>query len=311
MIAPRPSLAAALRVERTGDWRFCALMEDGRPDRVFGGQVMAVALLAAGTTVSGDLGAHVLHSRFLWPGDPHEPIEFTVEPAEDRGAFAHRRVVAGQGATRILDLTVSFHRDESGPEFEPTAVAVAVEDPERLPTLGELAERVDGGARRWWQRLEQWLPVEMRSSVLPGRWTPAPEEPVLPRQSIWVRSFHPLDAPLDAVPPIPERLGHAASAVYVSDLFMLTAAMVRHGVRHDDPGVLCVTLNHSMWFHRPFRADEWFVHEQEGFWSGAGRMLSRGQMFDRAGRLVATTMQEGLMRVSDESLLLASARLPR
>jgi acyl-CoA thioesterase-2 len=273
-------------------------MDDGRPDRVFGGQVMAVALLAAGRTVSPDLGVHVLHSRFLRRGDPAQPVEFLVDPAVDRGSFAHRWVVANQGDTRILDLTASFHRDESGPGHQFSTVTL--DDPELIPTFEELAMAGDASAREWWDRLVTWLPVEVRSPVLPGRWIPAPGEPFIPRQPVWARSTQPLDG---------DPLIHAAAAAYVSDLFLLTAAMVRHGLRHDDPGVLAVTLNHAMWFHRPFRADEWFLHEQEGSWSGAGRLLSRGQMFDRSGRLVATTMQEGLMRVSDETVRIGSARI--
>jgi acyl-CoA thioesterase-2 len=298
MVASRSSLAAALDLERIEPWRFRALMGDDRPDRVFGGQVIAVALLAAGRTVTPELGVHMLHSRFLRCGDPRRPIEFEVEPAADRGSFAHRRLVATQGDTCILDLTASFHRDEKGPGHQYSTVAL--EDPERIPTFAELAMSGDDSARRWWSRLATWLPVEVRSPVLPGRWIPAPGAPFIPRQPVWLRSIDWLD---------PDPLTHAAAAAYVSDLFLLTAAMVRHGLRHDDPGVLAVTLNHSMWFHQPFRADDWFLHEQEGSWSGAGRMLSRGQMFDRSGRLVATTMQEGLMRVSDETVQLGTARV--
>jgi acyl-CoA thioesterase-2 len=133
-----------------------------------------------------------------------------------------------------------------------------------------------------------------------GRWLPAPGGEIVPRQQVW---FHSNDGLSE------DRLAHAAAAAYVSDLFLLTAAMVRHGLRHDDDGVLAVTLNHTMWFHHAFRTDQWWRYDQEGSWSGAGRLLCRGQMFDRSGRLVATAMQEGLLRVAEQGLRAGERRL--
>lgn len=111
----------------------------------------------------------------------------------------------------------------------------------------------------------------------------------------------------DALPDDPAL--HAAAAAYASDLFLLTAAMGRHGIRHDDPDVLAVSLNHTMWFHAPFRADAWWRHQQEGTWSGSGRVLCHGRMFDQGGRLVATTAQEGLLRASAETIRIGAQRL--
>jgi acyl-CoA thioesterase-2 len=136
--------------------------------------------------------------------------------------------------------------------------------------------------------------------MVPGRWNPAPGDEFHPRQQVWFKSNDDLgDDPLV----------HAAAGAYTSDLFLLTAAMVRHGLRHDDDGVLALTLNHTMWFHAPLRTDDWWRYDQEGSWSGAGRLLCRGQMFDRSGRLVATTMQEGLLRVDEQSLRIGEQRL--
>jgi len=173
MVASRPSLAAALDLERIEPWRFRALMDDGRPDRVFGGQVMAVALLAAGRTVTPELGVHMPHSRFPRRGDPRRPIEFEVEAAADRGSFAHRRVVATQGDIRILDLTASFHRDEKGPGHQYSTVAL--EDPERIPTFGELAMAGDDSDAR----LPRDRPTRHRAGLRRSRRRPAghPEPP--------------------------------------------------------------------------------------------------------------------------------------
>jgi acyl-CoA thioesterase-2 len=293
-------MAGALRIERVGDLLFRAdAARAGKQHRVFGGQLMAQALLASGRTVAPGLGPHLLHARFLRPGDPDQDLDYHIAPFTDRGSFAHRRVVARQGETQVLDLTASFHRAENGPEhqFPPRTE----DDPGDLPTFRDLAASGgDESTRRWWARLSRWLPVEVRAPMVPGRWLPPPGGEIVPRQQVWLRG----DGELGQDP-----LAHAAAAAYASDLFLLTAGMMRHGLRHDDDGVLAVTLNHTMWFHRAFRADQWWRYDQEGVWSGAGRLLCRGQMFDPSGRLVATAMQEGLLRVSEQGLRTSAGRL--
>jgi acyl-CoA thioesterase-2 len=262
---------------------------------------MAQALAAAGTTVPGELAVHLLHARFLRPADPALPVDYALEPSVDRGAFAHRRVRATQGDVTVLDQAVSFHRGERGPGHQVPGRVPAPGDPEDLPMFEDLAlGGADLSTLRWWHRLQEWLPVEVRAPVVPGRWRPAPGEDFVPRQHVWLRAYDDLGTAAQL---------HSCAAAYCSDLFLLTAAMVRHGLRHDDAGVRAATLNHTMWFHEPFRADDWWRYEQEGSWSGAGRQLCRGQMFDRAGRLVATTMQEGLLRVEDSSIRTGQQRL--
>ena len=287
MVALRPSLAAALAVERVADSIFRARAAGGRPARIFGGQIMAQALAAAGQTVEPDRHVHQLHASFVGRGDPARPLTFTVGPGADRGSFARRRVVVTQGAAQILELTASFHRDEAGPQHQLATVAAA--DPGAVPPVGELTG-YDARAQEWWARLSSWLPLDLRSNVMPGRRPEVAGDRDEARQQVWFR------AP-EALPD--DRLVHSCAAAYASDLFLLSAAMVRHGLRHDDEGVFAVTLNHTIWFHHPLRADDWCRYDQEGLWTGAGRALSRGQMFDRTGRLVATSMQEGLLRVRD------------
>jgi acyl-CoA thioesterase-2 len=293
-------MAGALYVQRAGDLLFrAAVPREGRRRRIFGGQLMAQALLACGRTVAAGLDPHLLHARFLRPGDPDQDVDYYIGPFTDRGSFAHRRVMARQGRTQILDLTASFHRAEEGPEYQFPPPAEG--DPLDLPTFGDLAAGgSDKSARQWWARLSQWLPVQVRAAGVPGRWLLAPGGEAGPRQQVWFLSNDELGE---------ESLVHAAAAAYASDLFLLTAAMMPHGLRHDDDDVLAVTLNHTMWFHRAFRTDEWWRYDQEGSWSGAGRLLCRGQMFDRSGRLVATAMQEGLLRVGKQGLCAGERRL--
>jgi acyl-CoA thioesterase-2 len=290
-------MATALRLEQVGTLEFRAPVGAGRPRRVFGGQIMAQGLLAAARTVPEELGVHLMHARFVSPGDPGQPIDYVVDDAADRGSFGHRRVVAHQGETRILELTASFHRGEAGPAHQYPGEVVG--DPDSVPSFAEHALG-DEGVSAWWRGLSRWLPVEVRAPAVPGRWRPVAGAEFVPRQDVWLHSN-------DELPDDPAL--HAAGAAYASDLFLLTAAMVRHGIQHNDPGVLAVTLNHTMWFHAPFRVDEWWRHQQEGSWSGAGRVLCHGRMFDRSGRLVATTMQEGLVRAPAEAIRLGERRL--
>jgi acyl-CoA thioesterase-2 len=297
-------MVAALRLERDADGQFTATPREGRQRRVFGGQLMGQALAAAGATVPDQLAVHLMHVRFLAAGDPEVPVRYAVEPSADRGSFAHRRVLAIQGEAPVLELTASFHQRETGPGHQlpphqpPGHRTVS---PDELPTVGEIAlTGADETTRAWWGRLQQWIPAEVRSPVVPGRWQPQPGEEFVPRQHLWLRTYDDMGEDAHA---------HACAAAYCSDLFLLTAAMVRHGLRHGDDGVFAVTLNHTMWFHAPFRADEWWRYEQEGSWSGAARVLSRGQMFDGFGHLVATTMQEGLLRVDERGIRTGEQRL--
>jgi acyl-CoA thioesterase-2 len=292
-------MAAALRLERGAGGRFTASPREGRQRRVFGGQLMGQALVAAGATVPRELAVHLMHARFLAAADPAIAVDYVLEPSTDRGTFAHRRVLAMQGEAPILELTASFHRPETGPGHQLPAHAHG--EPEHLPTFAELArDSADEATRQWCERLQQWIPAEIRAPVVPGRWRPQPGQDFEPRQHVWLRTYDDLGD--DAV-------AHSGAAAYCSDLFLLTAAMVRHGLRHGDEGVFAVTLNHTMWFHAPFRADDWWRYEQEGSWSGGAGQLCRGQMFDRTGRLMATTMQEGLLRVDEHGVRTGEQRL--
>jgi len=171
----------------------------------------------------------MLHARFAGPGDPTRPVELTLDPIDDGGSFSRRRVAVTQEAKQVLELSASFHRDEAGPEHQ--AFTASSSSPDAVPSVDDL-EPYDERTRQWWARLNTWLPVEIRSNVIPGRWAAPGAGPAEPRQQMWLR----------------------------------------------------------------IRA--------------AGRSLCRGQMFDRSGRLVATSMQEGLLRVRDGVQRAHPPRLP-
>jgi acyl-CoA thioesterase II len=278
-------MAAAVGVERVSDFRFLARAGHGRQSRVFGGQLIAQALAAAGRTVPEGLRAHVLHATFTRAGVRTVPVEFAVDPVRDRGAFAHRRVTASQRGEQLMTMSASFHHDEPGLEYqEPVPEPPGPAD---LPSLAELSLR-DARTRDWWARLSEWLPLDVRCAAVPGQWQLADDDTARPRQQLWLR----VPGGLPADP-----LLHDCVLAYSSDLFLLTTAMAAHGLRHDDHDVFAVTLNHAMWFHGPARVDDWWLYEQEGIWSGAGRMLARGQLRDQSGQLLGTVTQEGLLRV--------------
>ena len=256
--------------------------------RVFGGEVAAQALTAATRTVTDpDRTVHSLHSYFLRPGDPGRPILYQVDPVRDGRSFTTRRVVGIQGGEPIFVLSASFQAPEPGlshqlPELhEP--------DPDGLPTA---AEAVDGDplTAGWLATLDRTFPIELRFPEGVPRMASARGEAALPRQVAWMRSTGPLgDDPAM----------HACAATYASDLLLLSTALLPHRLLLGDARLQIASLDHAVWFHAPFRADDWLCYEQESPWAGGGRGLCRGQLFDRHGTLVATVMQEGLIRVRD------------
>jgi acyl-CoA thioesterase-2 len=247
--------------------------------RVFGGQVAAQALMAAGRTVAKGR-VHSLHSYFLRPGDPRIPIVYEVDRIRDGKSFTTRRVVAIQRGEAIFNMSASFHVDEPGLEHgEPMP---EVPDPETLPTL---AERLKPYSDQLAQFLSRPHPIDQRFvGELP--WVKKPREP---RQQLWIRA----DGSLPDDP-----LLHACVVTYASDMSLFDSILLPHGIRWDDPSFMGASLDHCMWFHRPFRADEWLLYVQ---WSPAAhgaRGLALGQLFSRDGRLVVSLAQEGLVRLT-------------
>ena len=259
---------------------FRGVSPDEDRQRVFGGQVAAQALMAAGRTV--DAGApHSLHSYFLRPGDPSVPILYEVDRIRDGRSFTTRRVVAIQHGRAIFNLSASFHIDEPGLEHQ-----VAMPDappPESLPSLAERLAPYRDVLSDWFRRPH---PIEQRHiGDLPFIHGGGRE----PLQRLWIRA----DGELPD-----DRLLHACVAAYASDMSLFDTMLAPHDVRWDDPDFMGASLDHCMWFHRPFRIDEWLLYDMDSPNAAGARGLARGFLFARDGTLVVSMAQEGLMRLT-------------
>jgi acyl-CoA thioesterase-2 len=280
------SLAAVLDLHEVGDRQFRGSSESISAIRVFGGQVAAQALAAAGRTLPEPRPVHSLHAYFLRPGDPSVPTTYLVEPLRDGRSFSTRTVVAQQGGEPIFSLTASFHVREQGLFHQVPTTSVLT--PDLLPTADERMADADEQTQAWWSQVRSLFPLELRFVDEPVRAQVLRGERPPPRQAIWLRSSEPLGE---------DPLVHVCGLTYMSDVFLLSTALPPHGLVMGGPrNVQGSSLDHSMWFHAPFRADDWLLYEMESTWAGDGRALCRGHVFDPQGRLVATVMQEGLLR---------------
>jgi acyl-CoA thioesterase-2 len=250
--------------------------------RVFGGQVAGQALVAAGRTV--DRGSvHSLHAYFLRPGDPSTPILYLVDRIRDGRTFTTRRVVAIQHGQAIFHLSASFQPDEEGPEHG--LEMPPAPDPDGLPSLADwIAPKLRGmpeGVRQWFARDR---PIDVRPVEPMDPFHPVKRPP---RQLVWIRASGRLPDPL---------LLHQCVVAYASDLSLLDTATLPHAIAWNDPGYQMASLDHAMWFHRPFRVDEWLLYAQESPAAHGARGFTTGRLFTRDGRLVVSVAQEGLIR---------------
>lgn len=257
-----------------------------RARRVYGGQTLGQAMTAAGRTVDNDHRPHSLHGHFIHPGRADMPVDYSVERIRDGGGFTTRQVRGIQNGRTILIATASFQRAEDGLEHQDT-IASPGPTPEALPRFEDSVSASDLGDARWLRRLLSTVGVEFRFPEEYPRLANRRGEPRPPVQRAWVRTCEMLDD---------EPLTHAAGFTYCSDLFLLSAALPPHARHIDTPGLQLASLDHAVWLHAPFRADEWHLYEQHGYWMGNGRGISSGRLFDRDGTLLASTMQEGLLR---------------
>jgi acyl-CoA thioesterase-2 len=273
-------LVALLDLEQLEVNLFRGVSPPQSPTRVFGGQVAGQALVAAGRTVPPDRAVHSLHAYFIRPGDPRVPIVYEAERVRDGRSFTTRRVLAIQHGEAIFSLSASFQQPQEGLEHTVPAPA-DVPDPETLPDLGERI--ATGGGGGWLRDFPR--PLDIRYVDEPV-WSPSRPGPSDEPVQVWMRAD-------GALPD--DRLLHVCLLTYASDLTLLGSVVARHDVSSSQ--VQMASLDHAMWFHRPFRADEWLLYECFSPSASGSRGLATGRFTTRDGRLVATTVQEGLVRL--------------
>ncbi len=257
---------------------------DESRQRVFGGQVAGQALVAATRTVDVGRAVHSLHAYFLLPGDPTTPIVYEVDRIRDGRSFTTRRVVAIQHGRAIFNLQASFHAAESGPDHQ-VRMPADIPPAETLPDFKSRMEPYRERIGEWYDRPR---PIDIR--YIDGDPFRRNGNPAL-GQRVWMRA----DGRLPDDPTL-----HACIVTYASDMTLLDTTVLPFGLSWESPGMQMASLDHAMWFHRPFRADEWLLYDQTAISSGAGRGLAGGAIFTEDGTLAVTVVQEGLARVGRE-----------
>jgi acyl-CoA thioesterase-2 len=278
-------LISLLQLERVEDNIFRGVSRDIGSPQVFGGQVLGQALSAAQHTVD-DRIAHSLHAYFLRRGDIQAPIVYEVDRARDGGSFSNRRVVAIQHGRPILNLAASFQKPEDGLEHQ--AEMPDVPGPDGLQTLNEIARDLPDCVPMMMRRfLMEKRPFEFRP-VRPPNFEK--REKLAPVSHVWVRA-------VDALPD--DQILHQNLLAYVSDYELLGASTLPHGLSFIHDNVIMASLDHALWFHRKIAIDQWHLYSIDSPNASGARGLARGQFFTEDGRLVASTSQEGLVRVID------------
>ena len=253
--------------------------------RVFGGQTIAQALVAAQRTVEPDRHVHSLHGYFMRPGDTKVPIIYEVDRIRDGGSFTTRRVVAIQHGQAIFSLEASFQTDEVGLEHQvPMPRDVAAPDTllSQRQLLGKFGETVPDGIKRYWERDR---PIEMKPVMLEHYTS---REKLEPKQNIWIRTTGPVPA---------DRTIQAAVLAYLSDMTLLDTTTFAHGRAIFDRDIQAASLDHAMWFHRSHPLDDWILYTQDSPSTQGSRGFTRGMLFARDGTLIASVAQEGLIRL--------------
>jgi acyl-CoA thioesterase-2 len=274
-----------LDLEKIEENIFRGQSPEDRMQRVFGGQVLGQALVAASRTVEGRV-CHSFHAYFLRAGDPKVPILYEVDRARDGGSFTSRRVVAIQHGKQIFNMSASFQAIEKGLEHQ--------FDMPKVPGPDALMDEHE--ARKQWaekmpEEMKHWMsrprPIEMRPVILDNWMDRKPREPV---DNVWIR----------ATGPVPDDVIVQQSVLaYASDMSLLDTALLPHGRSWHSP-IQMASLDHAMWFHHPFKMDDWLLYAQDSPSSSGARGFNRGSLFTRDGKLVASVVQEGLMRVREK-----------
>jgi acyl-CoA thioesterase-2 len=239
--------------------------------RVFGGQVLGQALVAASRTVDPERVVHSLHGYFLRAGDTAVPIVYRPEPTRDGGSFSSRRVVASQNGRPIFYMSASFQRPEPGLDHQDPMPSDLV-PPDEAPTLASVLEARSGRRAADWDK--EWAALDVRLAGVTGR-------------QFWIRAAGKLPD---------DRALHACVLAYASDLTLLGASLLPHGIVIGDRRIQPASLDHALWFHRDFRADEWLLYDQASPSASGARGFATGRLFTESGQLVASVAQEGLIR---------------
>jgi acyl-CoA thioesterase-2 len=276
-------LVALLDLERIEDDIFRGVSPAESPVRVFGGQVAGQALIAAGRTVPADRRVHSLHAYFIRPGDPSIPIVYEVDRIRDGRSFTTRRATAIQRGKAIFALSASFQLDEEGMEHSEPMPDVPPPD-----TLPSYAERVAPLGEVLQERLLRPRPIDLRYVTEPA-WLSREAGPRDARNQVWMRA--------DGTLP-DDQLLHVCVLTYCSDMTLLDSVLARHGVYWGLDDVNGASLDHALWFHRPFRADEWVLYDCTSPTASGARGLATGRFFTQSGSHIATVVQEGLLRVN-------------
>ncbi len=252
--------------------------------RIYGGQALAQSLVAARRTVEADWSAHSLHGYFILEGDLSLPVVYFVDRLRDGRSYATRRVTGIQNGAAIFNMSASFHRREEGVSHQMEMPSVPPPDAFRpeLETIREHAEEIPRALRGV---LTQDRPLDIRAVDAVDPFDP---KPGVPRQMYWIRTNGRIEG---------GTTDHQAVLAYASDFGLLGAALRPHGLTFRDPRVMVASLDHALWFHRPFRADAWLLYVVDSPASGLGRGFSRGTFFTREGELVASVAQEGVVRM--------------
>ncbi len=280
-------LVDLLALERLEDNLFRGQSRDIGTKYVFGGQVLGQALSAAQRTVAADRGVHSLHAYFLRAGDVEHPIVYDVDRTRDGKSFSVRRVTAIQHGQPIFVFAASFQEPEPGAEHQISMPEVPLPEdlPEPEPLAPEVLARLPAKLQRW---VTRGGPFEFRHVYPRDEFKPTKRPPY---QQVWFR--------------LPERIGdepalHRSMLAYASDFHLIGTTTFPHAISYYQPNVQMASLDHALWFHRPFRADEWLLYSCDSPAATGARGMARGLIYDHAGRLIASTAQEGLIRVLPE-----------
>jgi acyl-CoA thioesterase-2 len=280
-LSPLDQLIDLLDLERIEEDIFRGKQPTESLQRVFGGQVAGQALVAAGRTVPADRPVHSLHAYFLRPGDPSVPIVYEVDRIRDGRSFTTRRVVGVQHGKAIFNLQASFQLVQEGMSHQTPMPDVP--GPEGLLTLSERMEPYADEMGGWYSLPR---PIDVRYVDDPPR-IAKDRGTRDPRSRVWLRA----DGRLPDDP-----LLHVCAVTFASDMTLLDSTLLAHGRSWGTGDVAGASLDHAMWFHREFRADEWWLYDQDSPWTGRSRGLSHGSIYTRDGQLAVSVVQEGLLR---------------